>query len=364
MRVPGGGRLLPGCGTFGVRRFPTPHHSSFRACGRGPIPTGCGCGGSGRGDLSPTPQRALLRAGFARCGGRTRAPGGGASCLGAGRPRTGALPPPTSRPFGRAAGARFSLAVGAGGAGVGARLSNKRKEKKQRGGRGGGQAGKMRHTGKKAQTGAPKGKARSTEPKETEQHLLPKRQQSERKKNKRGWGAANQMTSKDGSTKGTQRGKKSMGREGQGKPTPPRLRASRARNNRKPETGGPSSKKAKKTKGGGRGWRGVGNHTAPSAVHRGPESTESVTHQGRTKMEKSYTKKPKKEEEEESKKKRQKQGNPSPKGAEQKKKSNLNSQSKGKNQNAPGRPACLTRPRGASTRRHAQDMGVAFPDQK
>ena len=50
-----------------------------------------------------------------------RVPGGGASCLGVGRPGTGALPPPTSRPFGRAAGAHYPLAVGAGGAGVGTR---------------------------------------------------------------------------------------------------------------------------------------------------------------------------------------------------------------------------------------------------
>ena len=40
-----------------------------------------GAGGCGRGDQSPTPQRAILRAGFACCGGGTRAPGGGASCL-------------------------------------------------------------------------------------------------------------------------------------------------------------------------------------------------------------------------------------------------------------------------------------------
>ena len=48
-----------------------------------------------------------------------RAPGGGASCLGAGRPGSGALPAPTTRPFGRAAGAHYPLAVGAGNAGVG-----------------------------------------------------------------------------------------------------------------------------------------------------------------------------------------------------------------------------------------------------
>ena len=109
-----GGRLLPGCGASGVGRSPTPDHSSFRACGWGPLPTGCGCGGCGRGDPSPTPQRALLRAGFAHCGGGTRAPWGGASCLGVGRPGTGALPLLTTRPFGLAAGAHYPL-CGCGG---------------------------------------------------------------------------------------------------------------------------------------------------------------------------------------------------------------------------------------------------------
>ena len=50
-----------------------------------------------------------------------RVPGGGASCLGVGRPGTVALPPPTTRPFGRAAGAHYPLAVGAGPAGTGTR---------------------------------------------------------------------------------------------------------------------------------------------------------------------------------------------------------------------------------------------------
>ena len=113
-----GGRVLRGCGASGVERSPTPDHSSFRTCGRGPLPIPCGCGGCGLGDPSPTPQRALLGAGFARCGGGTRAPGGGASCLGVGRPGSGALPSPITRPFGRAAGAHYPLAVGAGGAGV------------------------------------------------------------------------------------------------------------------------------------------------------------------------------------------------------------------------------------------------------
>ena len=71
------------------------------ACGRGPLPTGCECGGFGRGKPSTTPQRALLRAGFARCGSGTRAPkGGGVSCLDVGRPWLGALPHSTARAWG------------------------------------------------------------------------------------------------------------------------------------------------------------------------------------------------------------------------------------------------------------------------
>ena len=83
----------------GVQPGPTTHWLWVRGCGRG--------------DPSPTPQRALLRAGFAHCGGGLRVPGGGASCLGVGHPRSGALPASTSRPLGRAAGARFPLAVDA-----------------------------------------------------------------------------------------------------------------------------------------------------------------------------------------------------------------------------------------------------------
>ena len=50
-----------------------------------------------------------------------RVPGGGASSLGVGHPGSGALPPPTTRPFGRAVGAHYPLAVGAAAAGVGTR---------------------------------------------------------------------------------------------------------------------------------------------------------------------------------------------------------------------------------------------------
>ena len=95
-----GGRLLPGCGASGVKSSPIPDcMSSGRAAG-GHYPLAVGAGGCGRGDPSPAPQRALLRAAFARCGGSMRVPGGGASCLGVGRPGSGALPPPTARPLG------------------------------------------------------------------------------------------------------------------------------------------------------------------------------------------------------------------------------------------------------------------------
>ena len=116
-----GGRLLPGCGASGVGRSPTPNcPPSGRAAGAHyPLPVGAG--GCGRGDPSPTPQRALLRAGFARCGGSTRAPGGGASCLGVGRPGSGALPPPTARPLGGLPGRTTHWLWVRGGAGVGTR---------------------------------------------------------------------------------------------------------------------------------------------------------------------------------------------------------------------------------------------------
>ena len=78
---------------WGVRvgRSPTPDcPPSWRAAGAH-NPLAVGSGGCRRGDPSPTPQRALLRVGCARCGGGTRAPGVGASCLGVGRPGLGAL---------------------------------------------------------------------------------------------------------------------------------------------------------------------------------------------------------------------------------------------------------------------------------
>ena len=50
-----------------------------------------------------------------------RVPGGGASCLGVGRPGSGALPPPSARPLGGLPGPTTHWLWAWGGAGVGTR---------------------------------------------------------------------------------------------------------------------------------------------------------------------------------------------------------------------------------------------------
>ena len=113
-----GGRLLPECRASGVGRSPPPDCPPSGPAAGAHYPLAVGAGGCRRGDPSPTPQRALLRAGFARCGGGRRAPGGGASCLGVGRPGSGALPPPTARPLGGLPGPTTHWLWVRGGAGV------------------------------------------------------------------------------------------------------------------------------------------------------------------------------------------------------------------------------------------------------
>ena len=116
------GRLLPGCGPSGVGRSPTPDCPPSERAAGAHYPLAVGAGGCGRGGPSPTPQRALLRAGLPRCGGGTRAPGGGCLLLGCvGRPGSGALPPPTARPLGGLPGPTTHLLWLRGGAGVGTR---------------------------------------------------------------------------------------------------------------------------------------------------------------------------------------------------------------------------------------------------
>ena len=116
-----GGRLLPGCGASGVGRSPNPDCPPSRRAAGAHYPLAPGAGGCARGDPSPTPQRALVRAGFARCGGSTKVLGGGASCLGVGRPGSGALLPPVARPLGGLPGPTAHWLWVQGGAGVGTR---------------------------------------------------------------------------------------------------------------------------------------------------------------------------------------------------------------------------------------------------
>ena len=75
----GGGMPLAWVWRVRVRALSHAKPPALGASGRGPSSTGLGCGGCGCGDRSQTPQGALLRAGFARCGGGTRVPPGGAS---------------------------------------------------------------------------------------------------------------------------------------------------------------------------------------------------------------------------------------------------------------------------------------------
>ena len=121
MRVTGGGASCLGAGRLGSGASPPPTTRPFGRAAGADSPLAVGAGVAGMGTRHQTPQRALLRAGFARCGGGMRVPRGGASCLGLGHLESGALPPPTTLSFGRAAGADYPLAVGAGGAGAGTR---------------------------------------------------------------------------------------------------------------------------------------------------------------------------------------------------------------------------------------------------
>ena len=115
----GGGRLLPGCGASKVGRSPIPDcPPSWQAAGAH-YPLAVGAGGCGRGDPSPTPQHALWRAGFERCGGGTRAPLEGRLLPGCGASGVGCSPTHDCQPSWRAAGAHYPLAVGAGGCGRG-----------------------------------------------------------------------------------------------------------------------------------------------------------------------------------------------------------------------------------------------------
>ena len=99
----------------GGRALSQPRLPALWAGCRGPLPTGCGCGGVRAWGLVTNPTARAL----ACCGGGMRVPGGGASCLGVGRPGSGALPPLTARPLGGLPGPTTHWLRVRGGAGVG-----------------------------------------------------------------------------------------------------------------------------------------------------------------------------------------------------------------------------------------------------
>ena len=99
------------------RALSQPRQPALWAGCRGPLPTGCGCGGVRAWGPVTNPTAPAL----ACCGSGMRAPGEGASCLGVARLGSGALPPPTARPLGGLPGPTTHWLWVRGGAGVGTR---------------------------------------------------------------------------------------------------------------------------------------------------------------------------------------------------------------------------------------------------
>ena len=99
MRVPGGAPLAWVWGVRG-RALSHPRLPALWAGCRGPLPTGCECGGVPAWGPVTNPTARALASWFCTLWGRHEGARGGASCLGVGRPGSGALPPPTACPLG------------------------------------------------------------------------------------------------------------------------------------------------------------------------------------------------------------------------------------------------------------------------
>ena len=118
---PGGG--APPAWVWGVRRRALSHPrlpALWAGC-RVPLPTGCGCGGVRAWGPVTNPTARALASWLCALWGRHEGARGGASCLGVGRPGSGALPPPTARPLGRLLGPTTHWLWVRGGACVGTR---------------------------------------------------------------------------------------------------------------------------------------------------------------------------------------------------------------------------------------------------
>ena len=120
MKMPGGAPLA---WVWGVRcgALSHPQLPALWAGCRGPIPTGCGCGGLRAWGPITNPTARAFVSWLCALSGRHEGARGGPSCLGVGRPGSGALPPPTACPLGGLPGPTTHWLWVRGGAGVGTR---------------------------------------------------------------------------------------------------------------------------------------------------------------------------------------------------------------------------------------------------
>ena len=119
MRVHGGAPLAWVWGVQG-RALSHPRLPALWAGCRGPLPTGCGCGGVRAWGPVTNPTARALSSWLSAVGAARGRPGGGL-LPGCGASGVGRSPNPDCTPSGQAAGAHYTLAVGAGNAGVGTR---------------------------------------------------------------------------------------------------------------------------------------------------------------------------------------------------------------------------------------------------
>ena len=127
LRAMGAARGCPGgappAWVWGVRcrALSHPRLPALWAGCRGPLPTGCGCGGVRAWGPVTNPTARALASWLCALWGRHEGARGGASCRGVVRPGSGALPPPTARPLGGPPGPTTHWLCLRGAAGVGTR---------------------------------------------------------------------------------------------------------------------------------------------------------------------------------------------------------------------------------------------------
>ena len=111
---PGGAPLAWVWGVRG-RALSHPELPALWAGCRGPLPTGCGCGGVRAWGPVTSPTARALASWLCALWGRHEGARGGRLLPGCGASRVGRSPTPDCPPSGRAAGAHYPLAAGAGG---------------------------------------------------------------------------------------------------------------------------------------------------------------------------------------------------------------------------------------------------------